>query len=173
MRNVNVSRRVTTKSLNKMPFKGPHFISRMYIRYLYSNKLSFSTIRGISLSNHDLKGKITAYHSSSKYKSSTSHDKNTDDFNKGDSDKNGTKRRLKYLGLGGVFSLFGYYMLCDFDEHQSFCKNVTLDQPIPNMPVLGVNVFPLVKKIFKIMPDGLRRYIVIKMVSIKYSFSEP
>ena len=159
--------------LSKMPFEGPYIANRMCIRYFYSNKLSFSTIRGISLANHDFRGKINAYHSSSKYKSSISHDKNTDDFNKGDSDKNGTKRRLKYLGLGGVFSLFWYYMLCDLDEHQSFCKNVTLDQPIPNMPVLGVNVFPLVKKIFKIMPDGLRRYIVIKMVRIKYSSSEP
>ena len=172
MRNVNVLR-VTTKSLSKMAFKGPYVANRMCIRYFSSNKLSFSTIRGISLSNHDFRGQITAYHSSSKYKSSTSHDKNTDNSNKGDNDKNGTKRRLKYLGLGGVFSLFGYYMLCDLDDHQSFCKNVTLDQPIPNMPVLGVNVFPLVKKIFKIMPDGLRRYIVIKMVSIKYSFSKP
>ena len=94
-------------------------------------------------------------------------------MNQGDNNKKGTKRGLRYLGLGGAFSLFGYYMLYDLDDHQSFFKNVTLDQPIPNMPVLGVNVFPLVKKIFKIMPDGLRRYIVIKMVSIKYSFSKP
>ena len=172
MINVNVSR-VTTKSLSKMAFKGPYIANRMCIRYFSSNKLSFSTIRGISLSNHDFRGKITAYYSSSKYNSSTSHDKNTDNFNKDDNDKNVTRRRLKYLGLGGVFSLFGYYMLCDLDDHQSFCKNVTLDQPIPNMPVLGVNVFPLVKKIFKIMPDGFRRYIVIKMVSIQYSFSKP
>ena len=155
-----------------MAFKGPYVANRMCIRYYSSNKLSFSTIRGISLSNHEFRGKLTAYHSSSKYKSSTSNDRHTDNFNK-DDNNNGTKKRLRYLGLGGVFSLFGYYLLSDLDEHQSFCKNVTLDQPIPNMPVLGVNVFPLVKKIFKIMPDGFRRYIVIEMVSIQYSSSKP
>ena len=156
-----------------MAFKVPYVTNRMFIRYFSSIKLSCSTIRGISLSNHDFRGQITAYHSSSKYKSSTYHDRQTDNFNQGDNNKKGTKRGLRYLGLGGAFSLFGYYMLHDLDDHQSFFKNVTLDQPIPNMPVLGVNVFPLVKKIFKIMPDGLRRYIVIKMVSIQYSFSKP
>ena len=155
-----------------MAFKGPYVANRLCLRYFLSHKLSFTTIRGISLSNHDFRGKLTAYHSSNRYKSSTSNDRHTDNFNKGDN-KNGTMKRLRNLGLGGVSFLFGYYLFCDLDEHQSFCKNVTLDQPIPNIPVLGVNVFPLVKKIFKIMPDGFRRYIVIKMVSIQYSFSKP
>ena len=54
---------------------------------------------------------------------------------------------------------FGFYLLSDFDE---FVEDV---KP-PKIKVNGIDIFPLVKKIFKIMPDGTRKNFTIKMVNI-------
>ena len=50
-----------------------------------------------------------------------------------------------------------YYLLTDHDE---FVENV---RP-PKMRMYGLDIFPLVKKIFKLMPDSTRKNFAIKMV---------
>ena len=50
-----------------------------------------------------------------------------------------------------------YYLLTDRDE---FVENV---RP-PKMKLYGLDIFPLVKKIFKLMPDSTRKNFAIKMV---------
>ena len=51
------------------------------------------------------------------------------------------------------------YLLSDFDE---YVENV---KP-PSMKVYGIDIFPVIKKIFKIMPDSTRKNFTIKMVNI-------
>ena len=52
-----------------------------------------------------------------------------------------------------------FYLLSDFDE---FVEDV---KP-PAMKFYGIDIFPLVKKIFKIMPDSTRKNFAIKKVNI-------
>ena len=52
-----------------------------------------------------------------------------------------------------------FYLLSDFDE---FVEDV---KP-PKIKVYGIDIFPLVKKIFKIIPDSTRKNFTIKMVNI-------
>ena len=52
-----------------------------------------------------------------------------------------------------------FYLLSDFDE---FVEDV---KP-PKIKVYGIDIFPLIKKIFKIMPDSTRKNFTIKMVNI-------
>ena len=65
---------------------------------------------------------------------------------------------LYFKPLVGAFILgFVYYLLTDHDE---FVENV---RP-PKMKFYGLDIFPLVKKIFKFMPDDTRKNLAIKMV---------
>ena len=60
----------------------------------------------------------------------------------------------------GVFIIgLVLYLLSDFDE---YVENV---RP-PSMKVYGIDIFPVVKKIFKIMPDSTRKNFAIKKVNI-------
>ena len=52
-----------------------------------------------------------------------------------------------------------FYLLSDFDE---FVEDV---KP-PKIKVYGIDIFPLIKKIFKIIPDSRRKNFTIKMVNI-------
>ena len=62
----------------------------------------------------------------------------------------------------GVFIIgLVLYLLSDFDE---YVENV---KP-PSMKVYGIDIFPVIKKIFKIMPDSTRKNFTIKMVNNKY-----
>ena len=69
------------------------------------------------------------------------------------------KKGNKLLWIGAFTIGFGFYLLSDFDE---FVEDV---KP-PKINVYGIDIFPLVKKIFKIMPDGTRKNFTIKMVNI-------
>ena len=69
------------------------------------------------------------------------------------------KKGNKLLWIGAFTIGFGFYLLSDFDE---FVEDV---KP-PKIKVAGIDIFPLVKKIFKIMPDGTRKNFTIKMVNI-------
>ena len=69
------------------------------------------------------------------------------------------KKGNKLLWIGAFTIGFGFYLLSDFDE---FVEDV---KP-PAMKFYGIDIFPLVKKIFKIMPDSTRRNFSIKMVNI-------
>ena len=72
---------------------------------------------------------------------------------------------LYFKPLLGAFVIgLGYYLLTDFD---AFVEDV---KP-PKMKAYGIDIFPLVKKIFKLMPDSTRKNIAIKMVNIQYQFS--
>ena len=71
------------------------------------------------------------------------------------------KKGNKLLWIGAFTIGFGFYLLSDFDE---FVEDV---KP-PKIKVAGIDIFPLVKKIFKIMPDGIRKNFTIKMVNTKY-----
>ena len=59
--------------------------------------------------------------------------------------------------LGACMISIVYYLLTDHDE---FVENV---RP-PKMRMYGLDIFPLVKKIFKLMPDSTRKNFAIKMV---------
>ena len=72
---------------------------------------------------------------------------------------------LYFKPLLGAFVIgLGYYLFSDFD---AFVEDV---KP-PKMKAYGIDIFPLVKKIFKLMPDSTRKNIAIKMVNIQYQFS--
>ena len=77
------------------------------------------------------------------------------------------KKKLIFCAIiGGVF---GGILYTDWDEHLDLGE-MQIDSPIPEMmlAVRGfkiLNVFPMVKKIFSILPDGVRQYIGVKMVS--------
>ena len=65
---------------------------------------------------------------------------------------------LYFKPLLGAFVIgFGYYLLTDFDK---FVEDV---KP-PKMQAYGIDIFPLVKKVFKVMPDSTRKNFIIKMV---------
>ena len=59
--------------------------------------------------------------------------------------------------VGACILGFVYYLLTDHDE---YVENV---RP-PKMKFYGLDIFPLVKKIFKFMPDDTRKNLAIKMV---------
>ena len=73
---------------------------------------------------------------------------------------------IKYIIPGAVVCLFADYILSDRDDHLKFNSPMKVDPPIPNMKVLGINIFPVVKKIFNLMPDNMRQSVGIKMVVI-------
>ena len=83
------------------------------------------------------------------------------------------KKKLIFCAIiGGVF---GGILYTDWDEHLDLGE-MQIDSPIPEMmlAVRGfkiLNVFPMVKKIFSILPDGVRQYIGVKMVSAHNSQS--
>ena len=69
------------------------------------------------------------------------------------------KKKGKKLLWFGAFTIgLGFYLLSDFDE---FVEDV---KP-PTMKVYGIDIFPVIKKIFKIMPDSTRKNFTIKMVN--------
>ena len=68
------------------------------------------------------------------------------------------------ITLVTVLGLLIYYLLSDNDDHLMINQNVKVDPPIPQVMVLGLNLFPLVKKIFKALPTNTRRNIAVKMV---------
>ena len=69
------------------------------------------------------------------------------------------KKGNKLLWFGAFTIGLGFYLLSDFDE---FVEDV---KP-PAIKVYGIDIFPVVKKIFKIMPDSTRKNFTIKMVNI-------
>ena len=71
---------------------------------------------------------------------------------------------VKYIISGVVVCLFCDFILSDRDEHLQVMSPLTVDPPIPYIGVFGINIFPVVKKIFHIMPDNMRQKIIIKMV---------
>ena len=80
-----------------------------------------------------------------------------------------TKERKKMLCYALIGGVFGATLYTDWDEHLDLGE-MQIDSPIPEMfltvkSMKIMNVFPLVKKIFTILPDGVRRYIGVKMVS--------
>ena len=73
----------------------------------------------------------------------------------------------KFLLYGGAFALLSYQLLADLDKHKylSKKKNLKMDSPIPDINVFGINIFPIIKKIFKLIPDETRKNLSIRMVS--------
>ena len=52
-----------------------------------------------------------------------------------------------------------FYLLSDFDEYVEDVKP-------PSMKIYGIDIFPLMKKIFRILPDSKRKNFAIKKVNI-------
>ena len=52
-----------------------------------------------------------------------------------------------------------FYLLSDFDEYVEDVKP-------PSMKIYGIHIFPLMKKIFRILPDSKRKNFAIKKVNI-------
>ena len=71
------------------------------------------------------------------------------------------KKGNKLLWIGAFTIGFGFYLLSDFDE---FVEDV---KP-PKMEAYGIDIFPLLKKVFKVLPDSTRKNFAIKMVCNKY-----
>ena len=84
--------------------------------------------------------------------------------------RNGGKHYRKNIRnniiICSVFGSLAYYMYFDHDEHLQLNSGMMVDPPIPNVRILGINAFPLVKKVFQLMPDNMRKYIGTKMVNI-------
>ena len=82
------------------------------------------------------------------------------------------KKLICYAIIGGVI---GGILYTDWDEHLDLGE-MQIDSPIPDMTlsvksIKIMNIFPMVKKIFSILPDGVRQYIGVKMVSAHISKS--
>ena len=69
------------------------------------------------------------------------------------------KKGNKLLWIGAFTIGFGFYLLSDFDEYVEDVKP-------PSMKIYGIDIFPLMKKIFRILPDSKRKNFAIKKVNI-------
>ena len=81
-------------------------------------------------------------------------------------------KKFKYKAVFLSVTLFGLfaYGVTDNDEHLDLGK-LKIDAPIPEIKIRIhdfsiINWFPLVKKIFGVLPDNIRQSIGIKMVSV-------
>ena len=91
--------------------------------------------------------------------------KNNEEFEKQLHQNLFSKKKQKIIFLGAVlFSIVGY-ALQDNEEHLDLGPSMEMDTPIPELNFGGINIFPLVKKIYCLLPENTRRSIGIKMVS--------
>ena len=83
--------------------------------------------------------------------------------------------KKKMICIAIIGGLIGGILYTDWDEHLDLGE-MKIDSSIPDMTLAVksikiINVFPMVKKIFSILPDGVRQYIGVKMVSAHISKS--